>query len=244
MVPEDSSVVSPVHTPTRPGDRPLRRSRSDSVLRLAKLDSSRLAQELESAVLTAQEVRRCSTPQGSAFNSPTNPSTPHRIDTGTPLASPRLSTSADSPNALPDPHVAMSVLANIGTVTNLRGYDQDELLRIANLNELHDNDAISHIKVISHAASVMLFSMFFPLLVPICFIGLFVDLIAEMVGMLNVSKYTVLPYTGPASIQAWRWAMTVSQYLSIPVVFSYFSFVILEMLQCEVWQASTHLLTT
>lgn len=129
----------------------------------------------------------------------------------------------------------MALLANISTVTNLRGYDQDELLRIANMNQLHDCDgAISHIKVVSHAASVMLFSMFFPLLIPICFIGLFLDLIAEMTGMLSASKYTVLPYTGPLSVQAWRWSMTVSQFLAIPIVFSYFSFTILEMMQCQV----------
>eukprot|EP00750_Incisomonas_marina_P009232 INCI15858.3.p1 GENE.INCI15858.3~~INCI15858.3.p1 ORF type:complete len:1508 (+),score=201.45 INCI15858.3:610-4524(+) len=128
----------------------------------------------------------------------------------------------------------MALLANIATVTNLRGYDQDELLRIANMNQLHDCDgAISHIKVVSHAASVMLFSMFFPLLIPICFIGLFLDLVAEMTGMLSASKYTVLPYTGPLSVQAWRWSMTVSQFLAIPIVFSYFSFTILEMMQCQ-----------
>lgn len=138
------------------------------------------------------------------------------------------------PSADMELQASMELLSQLRTVSHLRGFNQDELLRLANLNELHDCDgAISYLKVVSHAATVMIFSMFFPLLVPIVFLGLTADVVAEMVGMFSASKYTVLPHTGAASANAWRWTMTVSLFAAIPLVFSYFSFSILEILQCN-----------
>lgn len=69
-------------------------------------------------------------------------------------------------------------------------YFQDELLRMSNLNELHDCDgAISYIKVVSHIGAVLIFTIFFPFLVPIVFLGLTLDIIAEISGMFNLAKY-------------------------------------------------------
>ena len=112
----------------------------------------------------------------------------------------QLTTEAQSPSVMPtltrtpsaDPVIAasMELLAKVPTVTNIRGFRGDELLSIATLQELHlCAGSISYLKVVSHATSVLIFTIFFPLLVPIVCIGLLVDMVAEVVGMLGMSRY-------------------------------------------------------
>ena len=54
------------------------------------------------------------------------------------------------------------------------------------------------------------------------------------VPMCRRARYTVMPHTGSKSAESWRWTMTVSLFLAVPLVFCYFAFVTLETLECEV----------
>lgn len=97
----------------------------------SRLHSDALDSTLQRAAAQAERVRRKSSAQNSPVLS----------------ASSAESVTSDVESQNP-PTTSVELLANISTVTNLRGYDQDELLRTANLNMLHDCDgAISHIKV-------------------------------------------------------------------------------------------------
>ena len=201
--------------------------------KIASQMSGDLAQKLAATAAMAADLRkrRATTTQWQIVQRTTKRGSGSKIHPET--SPPSSNDLGQSINDL-EMQASMDLLSQIGMVTHLRGFDQDELLRIANLNGLHDCDgAISYLKVISHAATVMIFSIFFPLLVPIVFLGLGADIVAEVVGMLSASKYTVLPHTGSKSVNAWRWTLTVSQFAAIPLVFSYFAFNILEILECQ-----------